>query len=361
MAPSTSPRASAVAGLAAAARPPSRRCSLVGAERQARGQQGRRPGHPRLVRAAQAADRAVRASSPATTSSCTPAGDGGTLTNKLVLTQGDPTGDVAFGVDNTFATRALDADVFAPYDVPLPAGRRAATSCPATTTASRRSTTATSASTSTPPGSPTTTSPRRARSTTWSKPAYDGLLAVPGATTSSTGLAFLLGTIGKYGDGGRTYWQALVANGATITDGWSQAYETDFTQGGGHGRLPDRRLLRLLAGVHRPEGREHLDHQGAARHLLPPGRVRRRARRRRRTSKGAKAFVDFLLSPAVQRALPDAMYVFPVRQRDAAARAPGRGSPSSRSTRHGQPRRHHRPPRRVAARSGATSSADDPP
>ena len=50
------------------------------------------------------------------------AGDGGTLTNKLVLTQGDPTGDVAFGVDNTFATRALDAGVFAPYDVTLPPG-----------------------------------------------------------------------------------------------------------------------------------------------------------------------------------------------------------------------------------------------
>jgi thiamine transport system substrate-binding protein len=29
---------------------------------------------------------------------------------------------------------------------------------------------------------------------------------------------------------------------------------------------------------------------------------------------GAKAFVEFLLSPAAQKALPDAMYVFPVRQ-----------------------------------------------
>src|SRR5215218_7186741 len=52
------------------------------------------------------------------------AGDGGTLTNKLVLTQGDPTGDVAFGVDNTFASRALDAGVFAETDVPLPPGAR---------------------------------------------------------------------------------------------------------------------------------------------------------------------------------------------------------------------------------------------
>ena len=34
-------------------------------------------------------------------------GDAGKLTNKLVLTQGNPTGDVSFGIDNTFASRAL--------------------------------------------------------------------------------------------------------------------------------------------------------------------------------------------------------------------------------------------------------------
>src|SRR5689334_19039957 len=49
-------------------------------------------------------------------------GDAGTLTNKLVLSQGNPQGDVAFGVDNTFASRALDADVFAPYAADLPPG-----------------------------------------------------------------------------------------------------------------------------------------------------------------------------------------------------------------------------------------------
>ena len=41
------------------------------------------------------------------------AGDAGTLTTKLVLTKDNPTGDVAFGVDNTFASRALDEGVFA--------------------------------------------------------------------------------------------------------------------------------------------------------------------------------------------------------------------------------------------------------
>ena len=44
-------------------------------------------------------------------------GDAGALTNQLVLTKGSPIGDVAFGVDNTFASRALDEDVFAPHEV----------------------------------------------------------------------------------------------------------------------------------------------------------------------------------------------------------------------------------------------------
>ena len=50
------------------------------------------------------------------------AGDAGTLTTKLVLTKDNPTGDVAFGVDNTFASRAVDEGVFAEHGVELPAG-----------------------------------------------------------------------------------------------------------------------------------------------------------------------------------------------------------------------------------------------
>ena len=49
-------------------------------------------------------------------------GDGGALTNKLVLTKENPLGDAAFGVDNTFASRALDEGVFAPYAAKLPQG-----------------------------------------------------------------------------------------------------------------------------------------------------------------------------------------------------------------------------------------------
>src|SRR6266511_3204739 len=45
-------------------------------------------------------------------------GDAGALTNQLVLTKANPLGDVAFGVDNTFASRALKEGVFADYHSP---------------------------------------------------------------------------------------------------------------------------------------------------------------------------------------------------------------------------------------------------
>jgi thiamine transport system substrate-binding protein len=239
------------------------------------------------------------------------AGDGGTLTNKLVLTQGDPTGDVAFGVDNTFASRALKADVFARSDVALPPG----------------------AEQYVVPGDDGRLVPVDNGNvcvnidTGWFRehhvrpprslddlvePAYDGLMAVPGATTSSTGLAFLLATIGKYGDGWTTWWQKLVGNGATITDGWTQAYETDFTQGGGHGKDPIVVSYDSSPAFTVPKGGNtsttkalldtcfrQVEYAGVLTGAANPA--------------GAKAFVEFLLSPEVQKALPDSMYVFPVR------------------------------------------------
>jgi thiamine transport system substrate-binding protein len=239
------------------------------------------------------------------------AGDGGTLTNKLVLTQDNPTGDVAFGVDNTFASRALDADVFAKTDVALPPGARQYVV----------------------PGDDGRLAPIDNGNvcvnidTGWFadhhlapprtlgdlvKPAYGGLTAVPGATTSSTGLAFLLGTIGRYGDAWTSWWQKLVGNDATITDGWTQAYETDFTQGGGHGKDPIVVSYDSSPAFTVPKGGttsttralldtcfRQVEYAGVLTGAANPG--------------GAKSFVEFLLGPAVQRALPDAMYVFPVR------------------------------------------------
>ena len=49
-------------------------------------------------------------------------GDAGALTNKLVLTKDNPTGDAVFGIDNTFGSRAIDEGVLEAYDAELPDG-----------------------------------------------------------------------------------------------------------------------------------------------------------------------------------------------------------------------------------------------
>ena len=45
-------------------------------------------------------------------------GDAGAMVNQLLLTASNPLGDAVFGIDNTFASRALDAGILAPYTSP---------------------------------------------------------------------------------------------------------------------------------------------------------------------------------------------------------------------------------------------------
>src|SRR4051794_7772140 len=45
-----------------------------------------------------------------------PQGDAGELTNRLVLTKGSPLADGVYGIDNTFASRAVDEGILTPYD-----------------------------------------------------------------------------------------------------------------------------------------------------------------------------------------------------------------------------------------------------
>jgi len=237
-------------------------------------------------------------------------GDAGLLTNKLVLSADNPDGDVAFGVDNTFASRALDAGVFdsyTPHD--LPAGVSAydlpgddgshLTPVDQGNVCVNIDTTWFAEHHLTPPAS----------LDDLTKPAYKNLFVTPGATTSSPGLAFLLATISKYGDGWQSYWKKLVANGAKVVDGWDQAYEVDFTQGGGKGKRPivlsyDSSPAYTVSGGKTTTKAlldtcfRQVEYAGVLQGADNPD--------------GAKELVDFLLSPAVQKALPTSMYVYPV-------------------------------------------------
>jgi len=238
-------------------------------------------------------------------------GDAGALTNKLVLTKDDPTGDAVFGIDNTFGSRAIDEGVLAPYDAPLPDGAdqyrlsgddehdltpvdtgNVCVNVDDTWFASK--------------GVP---EPQSLDDLV--KPEYKNLFVTPGATTSSPGLAFLLTTVAAYGeDGWQDYWSKLMANGTRLTQGWSDAYEVDFTQGGGNGDRPIV-LSYDSSPAFTTDGKggtttsalldtcfRQVEYAGVLAGAKNPD--------------GAKALVDFMLTKPFQEALPDAMYVFPV-------------------------------------------------
>lgn len=237
-------------------------------------------------------------------------GDAGILTNKLVLTKDDPLGDAAFGVDNTFASRALDEGVFAAYDAPLPAGaedyRLPGDDDHALTPVDNGNVCVNVDDTwfaAHDLAEPDTLDDL-------ADPAYKNLFVLPGAATSSPGMAFLLTTIAAYGeDGWQDYWTKLMDNGAKLTSGWSDAYEVDFTQGGGKGDRPivlsyDSSPAFTVSGGKSTTSAlldtcfRQVEYAGVLAGAANPD--------------GAEQLVDFLLSPDVQAALPESMYVFPV-------------------------------------------------
>ena len=44
------------------------------------------------------------------------AGDAGAMVIQAILSKNNPLGDALYGIDNTFLSRALDADIFDPYE-----------------------------------------------------------------------------------------------------------------------------------------------------------------------------------------------------------------------------------------------------
>lgn len=239
-----------------------------------------------------------------------PLGDAGSMTNQLVLAAGTPPGDVAFGVDNTFASRALEADVFAPSRPDdLPAGVEGAV-LPGDDEGALTPVDDGNVCVNVDTGwfaerdlEPPSTLDDLV------DPAYADLLAVPAATTSSPGLAFLLATVDEYGEDWPEYWERLVDNGAEITAGWEQAYQSRFTQGGGDGDRPvvvsydsspaftvdgaTSTTRALLETCYR-----QVEYAGVLEGAANP--------------EGGQALVEYLLTEPVQAALPESMYVFPL-------------------------------------------------
>ena len=156
-------------------------------------------------------------------------GDAGVLVNQLILTKDAPLGDVVYGIDNSFATRAADAGIFADYTSTMPAAADAAAyAVPGVSglTAVDFSDVCLNYDLAAFAGTGLE-APKTFDDLT--RPEYKGLLSVTNPATSSPGLAFLLATIAAKGDAWQEYWDALVANDVRITASWSDSYYTDFS------------------------------------------------------------------------------------------------------------------------------------
>jgi thiamine transport system substrate-binding protein len=158
-----------------------------------------------------------------------PSGDAGAALNQAILSKGNPLADVFFGVDNTFLSRALEANIFEPYQSPTLASISDELELDAEhrllpvdygdvclnydKTWFREKGIA-------PPMS----------LEDLIKPEYKGLLVVENPATSSPGLAFLLATVGHFGEESWIdFWASLRDNDVLVTSGWEDAYWGQFS------------------------------------------------------------------------------------------------------------------------------------
>jgi thiamine transport system substrate-binding protein len=243
-----------------------------------------------------------------------PVGDAGTLVNQAVLTRDAPQGDVLFGVDNAFLSRALDAELFVPHRSPeLDAVDQRFVLDP-----DHRVTPIDYGDVC------------LNYDVAWfeerdldvpeeladlADPAYAGLLAVQNPATSSPGLSFLLATILRFGESDYLeFWDQLVDNDVVVTSGWSEAYYEEFSATG----EGDRPLVVSYASSP-PAEVYFADPQPDT---APTGVIESSCIRQVEFAgilagtpheQEARQLIDFLLSETFQQDLPLTMFVFPVR------------------------------------------------
>lgn len=232
-------------------------------------------------------------------------GDGGVLANQLILTRQSPLGDVAFGVDNTMASRAVNENVFVPYTSPAAAGEF--DTFDGTLTAIDQ-------------GSVCLNVDHQwfaengvAEPTTFEDlvlPEYKGLTVITNPSSSTPGLSFLLATISHFGDGWQQYWSDLFDNGLRVDDGWSDAYYVDFSGSEGQGSYPI--VLSYSSSPSAEVGDDGQPTTGIIESTCINTVEYAGVLANAANPEGAQAFIDWMLSDSVQSALPDAMYMYPV-------------------------------------------------
>jgi thiamine transport system substrate-binding protein len=247
-------------------------------------------------------------------------GDAGAMVNQAILSKENPLGDVLYGVDNTFMSRALDADLFVPYESPalkdvpdafkLDAENRITPIDFGDVCLNYNTSYFAEKKLALPESLMDLT-----------KPEYKSLLVVENPATSSPGLAFLLATVAQFGTiDDYTYlnfWDDLVKNDVYISDDWSDAYYTQFS--GSAGSQGTRPLVVSYASsppveVYFMETPPETAPTGA---IVADGTCFRQIEfagilAGTEKQKAAEKFIDFMLSREFQEDMPLQMFVYPV-------------------------------------------------
>ncbi len=242
-----------------------------------------------------------------------PMGDAGTALNQAILTADQPQGDLLFGVDTTFFSRALDAGLFQSYR----SDRLDAVPERYQLDPDHRLT-------------PVDVGDVCLNyDIAWFEEAgipvpddlddlleepYRGLLAVQNPATSSPGLAFLLATIDHFGESGYLdAWEALRDNDVLVTDGWTEAYYGEFTATSDGDRpivvsyasSPPAEVFFADPPIDEPP--TGVIGASCIRQIEFVGILETTEH-----AEEAQRVVDFMLSPAFQEDIPLTMFVFPV-------------------------------------------------
>jgi thiamine transport system substrate-binding protein len=148
-------------------------------------------------------------------------------------------------------------------------------------------------------------------------PIWQGVLVVENPATSTPGLAFLLATIARYGEGSwQDYWHELRANNVLVVDGWEEAYNVRFSGSGGKGPRPI-----VVSYASSPPAEVIFRNPKPAR--APTAVIEDSCFRQiefagilrgSRNQEGARKLVDFMLSKRFQEDVPLSMFVFPVNR-----------------------------------------------
>ena len=145
-------------------------------------------------------------------------------------------------------------------------------------------------------------------------PAYKDLLVVPSPATSGPGLGFLAANIQAMGEEkALAWWGKMRANGVKIAPDWNAAYYTEFSQNGGARPLVVSYATSPAAEVFFSKGKYsepptgNLFLQGGVFRQVEGAAVLRGAAEPELAAK----LVQYLQHGEVQKAIPEAMWVYP--------------------------------------------------